>query len=68
MHCVALQGVPDNAAVAEAACAALRQLANSDGIKSMIAEAGGLDLIPAVCSSHAGSEDVVEAALGMLVS
>ncbi|EFJ47195.1 hypothetical protein VOLCADRAFT_105247 [Volvox carteri f. nagariensis] len=52
--------------VCRACLGALRQLAHSDTVKKLLAEAGALDQAVHCVELHSGSDDVVEAALGLL--
>lgn len=50
---------------------ALRQLANSDGVKRSLAAHGGIEILLSVLSVHGGGpdgEEVVEAAVGLLAN
>lgn len=47
---------------------AMRQLANSDGVKRSLAAHGGIEALLSVLSAHAEVEDVVEASLGLLAN
>uniref|UniRef100_A0A7R9V124 Armadillo repeat-containing protein 6 n=1 Tax=Chlamydomonas euryale TaxID=1486919 RepID=A0A7R9V124_9CHLO len=46
----------------------LRQLANSDAVKTLLAEHGALQLLVALCGGEGAPDDVVEHALGLLAS
>ncbi|KAG2492015.1 hypothetical protein HYH03_009744 [Edaphochlamys debaryana] len=52
--------------VVRACLGALRQLAHSDTVKKLLAEAGAVPAVVAVVGEHEGAEDVAEAGLGLL--
>ncbi|KXZ54662.1 hypothetical protein GPECTOR_4g728 [Gonium pectorale] len=61
-----LRGSAGRRDVVRSCLSALRQLAHSDGVKRLLAEAGAVGDAVRVTALHEGADDVAEAALGLL--
>ncbi|GAX81213.1 hypothetical protein CEUSTIGMA_g8645.t1 [Chlamydomonas eustigma] len=57
-----------SATVVRAALLALRQMVNSDAVKVLLAEKGGIEMIMNVMSIYSTSENILEPSLGLLSS
>lgn len=57
-----------DAVLARALCSLLRQLVSSDGNKSLFVDAGGLELLAGLMTTHGASPAVLEQALGLLTN
>lgn len=57
-----------DAILARALCSLLRQLVSSDGNKSLLVDAGGIELLGRLLATHGRSPAVLEQALGLLTN
>lgn len=66
--CVPCRSNPNHKELSRSCCGALRQLANSDGVKKLIASSGGITLVLDSLALHDGAEDLAEGGLGLLAN